>query len=118
MVLLAAVFAGVGTSFPLPSLNVSVTLYAGEISMYQYGFGNSSTNITSPGPTLTFKEGDVVNMTLFNAGTMPHNWALVTTNETSAQVLFGAQIASGQVPVPVNQTDSVIFKVTKSGNFD
>lgn len=94
LVLLAgAVFAGVGVSPPLPKPNVSMTIYAGEISLTEYGFGNNSTSITSPGPTLTFKVGDVVNMTLFNAGTMPHNWALVTTNETSAKVLFGAQIA-------------------------
>ena len=98
--------------------NVSVTLYAGEVSSTVYGFGNNATSITSPGPTLTFTVGDVVNMTVFNAGTMPHNWALVTTNQTSAKVLFGAQIDSGSVPIEVNQTGSVIFKVTKSGDFD
>ena len=112
----AAVFAGVGVSSPLKP-NVSVTLYAGEISGSLYGFGYSSTSLTSPGPTLTFKVGDVVNMTLFNAGTMPHNWALVTTNQTSASVLFGAKIASGSVPIEVNQTGSVVFAITKSGNF-
>ena len=114
VLLAAAVFAGVGST---PKPNVSVTLYAGEISLTQYGFGNSSTSITSPGPTLTFKVGDVVNMTLVNAGTMPHNWALVNANQTSASVLFHAQIASGTVPIQVNQTGSVIFTVTKSGNF-
>lgn len=118
----AALFAGVGSSPPLPSPNVSapnvsVTLYAGEVSLAEYGFGNSATSITSPGPTLTFKVGDVVNMTVFNAGTMPHNWALVTSNQTSAKVLFGAQIASGSVGIPVNQTGSVNFSITKSGNF-
>ena len=115
LVLLAAlVFAGVGT---LPTPNVSVTLYAGEVSVSQYGFGNSPTAITSPGPTLTFKVGDVVNMTLFNAGTMPHNWALVTTNQTSASVLFNAKIASSTVPIESNQSSSVIFRVTEPGNF-
>lgn len=117
VLLAAAVFAGIGSSPPLPAPNVSVTLYAGQISLTVYGFGNSSTNITSPGPTLTFKVGDVVNMTLSNVGTMPHNWALVTTNQTSAKVLFGAQIDSGSVPILMNQTGSVIFRVTKSGNF-
>ncbi len=118
VVLAAAVFAGVGTSPPLPPPNVSMTLYAGQISLTVYGFGNSANNITSPGPTLTFKVGDVVNMTVFNVGTMPHNWALVTTNQTSAPVLFGAQIDSGSVPILMNQTGSVIFRVTKSGNFN
>lgn len=114
----AAVFAGVGTTQPLPPPNVSLTLYAGEITPSEYGFGNAPTSITSPGPTLTFTVGDVVNMTVFNAGTMPHNWALVTSNQTSAKVLFGAQIDSGSVPIEVNQTGSVVFKVTKAGDYD
>ena len=118
VLLAAAVFAGVGTSRLCLQPNVSVTLYAGQVSLTVYGFGNSSTSITSPGPTLTFKVGDVVNMTVFNVGTMPHNWALITTNQTSAKVLFGAQIDSGSVPIQMNQTGSVIFKVTKSGNFN
>lgn len=82
VLLAAAVFAGVGTPAPLPPPNVSVTLYAGSVSLTVYGFGNSATSITSPGPTLTFKVGDVVNMTVVNVGNMPHNWALVTTNQT------------------------------------
>jgi uncharacterized cupredoxin-like copper-binding protein len=118
VVLAAAVFAGVGTSPPLPPPNVSMTLYAGQISLTVYGFGNSANNITSPGPTLTFKVGDVVNMTVINVGTMPHNWALTTTNQTSAKVLFGAQIDSGSVPIEMNQSASVVFEVTKSGNFN
>jgi len=117
VLLAAAVFAGVGTTPTLPPPNISVTLYAGN-TLTLYGFGNSSTTITSPGPTLTFTVGDVVNMTVINIGSMPHNWALTTTNQTSAKVLFGAQIDSGAVPIEVNQTASVIFKVTQSGNFD
>ena len=117
VLLAAAAFAGVGSPPPLPTPNVYVTLYAGEVSLTVYGFGNTSISITSPGPTLTLNAGDVVNMTVFNAGTMPHNWALVNTDQTSAKVLFGAQIDSGSVPIPINQTGSVIFRVTKSGNF-
>jgi len=110
----AAILAGVGAP---PTANVQVTLYAGEISGTQYGFGYNSNTITSPGPTLTFKVGDVVNFALFNAGTMPHNWALVNANQTSAKVLFGAQIASGTIPVEVNQSESVVFSVTQAGSF-
>jgi len=117
ILLSGAVLAGVGTPPPLPQPNVSMTLYAGEVNLTQYGFGNSSTSITSPGPTLTFTVGDVVNMSVFNAGTMPHNWALTSSNDTSATVLFGAKIDSGSVPIPVNETGSVVFKVTKSGNY-
>ena len=113
----AVVFVGVGTPQPLPPANIFVSLYAGEVSPSEYGFGNNANSITSPGPVLNFTVGDVVNMTVFNAGTMPHNWALVTTNQTDARVMFGAQIDSGSVPIPINQTGSVVFKVTKSGDF-
>lgn len=117
LVLLAAtVFVGVGSA-PTLTPNVSMTLYAGEITGALYGFGNTSSTLTSPGPTLIFKVGDIVNMTLVNVGQMAHNWALVTNNVTSASVLFSAKIASGTVPIEANQTGSVIFTLTKSGNF-
>jgi uncharacterized cupredoxin-like copper-binding protein len=117
VILAGAVLAGVGAPVTLPKPNVSMTLYAGEVSLTAYGFGNSSTSITSPGPTLTFTVGDVVNMTVFNSGTMPHNWALVATKDTSGKVLFGAKIDSSSVPISVNETASVIFRVTKAGNY-
>jgi uncharacterized cupredoxin-like copper-binding protein len=120
IVLSAAVLAGVGAPAPLAKPNVSVTLYAGEVSEFSpivYGFGNTATSVTSPGPTLTFTVGDVVNMTVFNAGTMPHNWALVDSNSTSGKVLFGAKIDSGSVPIPVNESASVVFRVTQAGNY-
>jgi len=117
ILLSGALLAGLGAPQPLPKPNVSMTLYAGEVSLTQYGFGNSATAITSPGPTLTFTVGDVVNMTVFNVGTMPHNWALTSSNDTSAKVLFGAEIDSGTVPIPVNETGSVVFKVTNAGNY-
>ena len=120
VLLAAAVLAGVGTTSPLPPPNISLTLYAGEVSEFSpisYGFGNTATLLTSPGPTLNFTVGDVVNMTVFNAGTMPHNWALVNSNSTSGKVLFGAQIDTGLVPIPVNESASVVFRVTEAGNY-
>ena len=115
LVLLAALLL-VGVGAPLKP-NVSMTLYAGEISPTQYGFGNNATSIISPGPTLTFTVGDIVNMTVFNNGTMGHNWALTSQNATDGKVLFGAQIDSVSIPIPVNESGSVIFKITQSGNY-
>jgi uncharacterized cupredoxin-like copper-binding protein len=114
VILATTLFAGVGSA---PTPNVQVTLYAGEISNTVYGFGHSSASLTSPGPTLTFKVGDVVNMTLINSGQMPHNWALVSTNETDGAVLFHAQIASESSPLQTNQTGLAVFTVTQSGSF-
>ncbi len=114
VLLAAAIVAGVGSA---PTPNVEATLYAGEISTTVYGFGNTSSTLTSPGPTLTFKVGDVVNLTLVNVGQMSHNWALVNANQSDAQLLFNAKIASNTVPLLANQTGSVIFTVTQAGTF-
>jgi uncharacterized cupredoxin-like copper-binding protein len=113
-VLAAAMFVGV-SSTPQPTVEMSI--YGGEVSGSVYGFGNSSTSITSPGPKLTFKVGDVVKMTLNNAGKMPHNWALTTSNVTDTTVLFNAVIASDTTPLQSGQSGSVTFKVTQAGNF-
>jgi len=96
---------------------VQVTIFAGEISTSQYGFGNSSTTITSPGPTLTFHSGDTVKVALQNAGTMAHNWALVDTKSSTGTVLWSAQIASSSNGVPAGQSESVTFTVGNSGNY-
>ena len=117
VILATLIVAGVGTPSPPLTPNVSETMYAGQISLTAYGFGNNATDILSPGPTLNFTVGEIVNMTVYNVGTMEHNWALTNTNATDAKVLFGAQIDSVSAPIPVNGTGSVVFKVTQSGNF-
>jgi|GEM_PF-1739772 len=94
-----------------------ITLYAGEISTNQYGFGSSSNSITSPGPTLTLHSGDTVKVTLQNAGTMTHNWALVDSKSSTANVLWNAQIASSSNPVIPGQSASVTFTVGNTGNY-
>ena len=96
--------------------NINVTLYAGEISATLYGFGFSSSNLTSPGPTLTLKVGDVVEMTLHNVGKMPHSFEVNTQNNTNGQVLFNSEI-SPRTYIQPNQIGSVVFKVTMAGDF-
>ncbi len=107
-----------GTSSPSPSGSpVSMTIYAGEVSPTVYGFGNSASSINSPGPTLTFKVGDVVKMTLVNSPTMPHNWAIVNAQSSTAPVMFNAQIQSGSNPLTPGSSGSVTFTVTQAGNY-
>jgi uncharacterized cupredoxin-like copper-binding protein len=119
ILLSVAVFPGVMPSAPTP--NVNVTLYEGEISLNAnstlYGFGYAANNLTSPGPTLTFNMSSIVNMTVINVGQMSHNWALVSSNQTSAPVLFHAQIQSENNPLLPNQTGSVVFTVSQTGDF-
>ena len=71
---------------------VNIVLYEGEISAIKYGFGNTSTTLTSPGPTLRFNLTDVVNITVVNVGSMPHAFAITNAPKTGATVLFNAEI--------------------------
>jgi uncharacterized cupredoxin-like copper-binding protein len=115
VLLSVAVFPGVTTTTLTP--NVSITLYEGEISSSLYGFGYGPSSLVSPGPTLTFKVGDVVNVTVTDVGQQPHNWAIVSTNQTSAPVQFSAQIRSASSPLQHGESGSVVFTVTQAGGF-
>ncbi len=96
---------------------VNVTLYEGELNATRYGFGNTSSSLTSPGPTLHFRVGDVVNVTVYNVGSLPHAWALTDAPQYNAQVLFNAHVGSGDVPLAPGQHGNDIFQVAKAGNF-
>ena len=114
VLLAASVIPGVTNTSTTP--NVNITLYEGAVSSNLYGFGYSANNLVSPGPTLTFKVGDIVNVTVTDVGQLPHNWAIVSTNQTSAPVQFKAQIRSASSPLQHGETGSVVFTVTKAGD--
>lgn len=95
---------------------VSITLYAGEISGTKYGFGLTPNNITSPGPTFYLNTSDVVNLTLVNAGKVPHAFACVNAPRSGATILFNGEIASGSDPLPPGQSGYVIFKPNTVSN--
>ncbi len=95
---------------------VNIVLYEGEISATQYGFGNTSTLITSPGPTLRFNLTDVVNITVVNVGKMPHAFAITNAPKTGATVLFGAEIGSASYPLQPGEQGTVIFTPNNAGS--
>ncbi len=102
-----------------PSSSASATtinIYAGEVSSSTYGFGTTST-LSSPGPTLTFTAGEVVTVDFHNVGAMSHNWAIVATKDSTASVLWGAQIQSASNPVLPGGTASVTFTVGSAGSY-
>jgi plastocyanin len=91
---------------------VNMTLYGGTNGV-KYGF-SFDTRIDSPGPTLTFKVGDVVNMTFINTDPQyPHNWAIVDSRQRTVTALFNSQT----VDVPSGGNVSVVFRVPYAGNF-
>jgi plastocyanin len=96
---------------------VNLTIFAGEINATTYGFGNSSSTLTSPGTDLILNVGQAYNMTLVNAGTHRHNWAIVDAKSSTANVLFNAQIANATNGVAIGTSQSVTFTPTQAGNF-
>ncbi len=99
--------------------SVTITIYAGEINSSVYGFGNTESNITSPGPTFTVKVGTTVTVDFTNAGTMQHNWALVTEKTAgNTNLAFSkAQIASGSYAVSPGGKGSATFVANKAGTY-
>jgi plastocyanin len=111
-----------GPSSPTSSpsgVTMTLSVYAGELSDSKYGFGNSSASITSPGPTFTIKVGTTVTVNFVNAGTMDHNWAVVTQNTSgNTNLAFSkAQVASAGNPVSSGGKGSATFVANKAGTY-
>ncbi len=115
---------GTSTSTPFPtatSSGTSLVLYEGPLSTgatssLLFGFGNSATNITSPGPTLYLQEGTTYTMTVYNVGTSPHAWEIVPTKAVSNVPMFGAGIDITNF-LPAGNSASVTFTANQTGNF-
>ncbi len=94
---LAGVRGTSGSTPVVPSGTRSFTLYGDAVD----GWGNTSTSIREPGPTLIVTEGDIVTVHLYSNDSSPHNWFIdfdgsgtVTTGEPSS-----ADFASPTTPV-------------------
>jgi uncharacterized cupredoxin-like copper-binding protein len=99
---------------PKAGSGTPVALYVGEINATAYGFGNSSSTLTSnPGPTLTLITGQTYTMTVYNVGSMQHNWALVNAKSTTANVQWGAVTA----PINAGASGEVTFRAGQAGSY-
>jgi plastocyanin len=107
----------IAVSLATVKAQTQVSIYAGEISTSQYGFGDSASSIKSPGPTLNFNPGENVTLTLHNSGTMAHNFAIVSDKSNPTTVLWGAVVDSSSNPVQPGSTGSVTFTVGSAGNY-
>ena len=109
------------SAFTVPVKAQSVTqltMYAGEVSSSAYGFGNTTSSISSPGPTLTLVEGTTYTMTVYNVShmSMLHSWEITTSEAASNSPLWGAGIDLTNY-IPVGGSGSVTFTPTQTGNF-
>lgn len=96
--------------------NVVVALYEGEMTNGRLGFGNSVNNLTSPGPTLRLKIGDIVNVTVFNVGNSPHSFALTTAPITGSITLYKTADNLAGFPIQPDQSCSFVFGPIDSGS--
>jgi plastocyanin len=86
------------------------------------GFSNTESLSVVPGPTLSFKIGDVVNMTVYNKGSLAYGWVIVEgvsftesklLDTSNTHEVFDSAIES----INPGQSASVIFTVSQEGNF-
>ncbi len=96
---------------------VTFTVYGGEINQTRFGFGFSSSNLTSPGPVLSFNLSDVVKVTFFNVGQYAHGFEVTNAPSSGATVLFSAAVGSASSPLSPGQSGSITFKADKTGSF-
>ncbi len=94
----------------------ALTLYEGEVSSTSYGFGNSASSLSSPGPTLTLTQGQSYTMTVYNVGTLPHSWEISSTKTGTPSPLFSSEINPGTY-IAAGASGSVTFTPNQSGNF-
>ncbi len=97
--------------------NVTIDLYAGEILSTQYGFGNMSSMLTSPGPTFNVHLNDTVLVMFHNVGQLPHAFGVVDSLGSGYNILFGSAIASGISPIPSQGSANVTFVASQAGTF-
>ncbi len=98
--------------------DVTIVLYADELPGGRFGFGLSPDNITSPGPEIRVKAGQVVELRLVNLGNLRHGVAIVQSVEkTNPVVLFNAIVGPPNNPIPPGGEGSVIFVASQPGEY-
>jgi uncharacterized cupredoxin-like copper-binding protein len=114
VIIIGSVYYFETTQTPKAGSGTPIVIYVGEITTTAYGFGNSSSTLMSnPGPTLTLTAGQTYTMTVYNVGSMQHNWAIVNAKSTSANVQWGAVTA----PINAGASGEVTFRAGQAGNY-
>ena len=102
-----------------PSTNLvptrEIIIYGGPTPQ-GFGFGLSPDNITSPGPTLKFKAGEVVRIVFKNVGNIPHAFGIVPSISDKPQILFNSAIGELS-PLQPGEEASVVVQFNQQGEF-
>lgn len=90
-----------------PDVKFSIELKEGEAYIGKgVMFKGFTTNGSVPGPTLICNEGDVVEFTVINKGTIPHGASIHAASTQTSKYLGH---------IPAGETRSMVFRVTRPG---
>jgi len=113
LMLLAGLLVTVTSIQKADTVSVNITLYGSAGGIYNYppyGWGNTSTSITSPGPPLSCNQHNIVNLTLFSYDGMEHQFFVDYNNNSLVDV--------GEPMSPIFTASTFYaFNATVSGTF-
>ncbi len=95
---------------------VEFTVVGGEAGP-KFGFASEGQQISSPGPTLTVKTGDIVKVNFKNNGATAHAFSVVTEKSDKAPLVFKATIGTGPRPLEPGSQRSIVFSADKAGTY-
>jgi len=95
---------------------VEFVVDGGEVAK-GFGFGLDAQKLSSPGPTITVKTGDVVKITFKNVGATAHAFAVTPEKDDKSPILFRSNVGTGARPLTPGQDGIVAFKADKAGSY-
>lgn len=97
---------------------VTITIYGGELPDGRFGFGFSPDDLSTPGPEIRVKQGDVVKVVFINIGKLRHGFVVTpTVSKTNPEVLFNAIVGPANDPIPPEGQGSIVFVADQAGEF-
>jgi nitrite reductase (NO-forming) len=95
---------------------ILITIEGGEVDA-KYGFSLPDSTISSPGPTIKVKAGEVVKINFANRGKTLHAFAIVQEAKEGAATIFESNVGTGNRPLSPGQQGSAVFKADNPGKF-
>lgn len=129
LALIAFVVAGLGLEFIALGLifppaggssNLTPTVefaVAGGEAGNKFAFALQGQQLTSPGPTIKVKNGDIVRINFKNGGATAHAFSVTKENKDSSPVVFKATVGTGARPLTPGNSGGATFKVDQKGDY-
>lgn len=95
---------------------IEFTVVGGEAGP-KFGFASEGQQISSPGPALTVKTGDIVKVNFKNNGATAHAFSVVKEKSDKAPIVFKATIGTGTRALVPGSQGSTVFNADKAGTY-